>query len=1286
MNEPNAGNQFDIETILESFEATWCRGEVPSIAQYRGSAVTQGSDCEELLTELICLDLEYRWRKPRLACEHPLPGEHDHSIRRPVLLEHYADLFDDFEITAQLLVDEYQLRLRCGRVPVWSEYERRFPQLAHEASSIIQREVAPKELTRFDNHSLTIKIDNESTLGPEKPAASSHDATSVSPPDDPYSTLGGTSQPAPEYPDTWVGRYRRERLLGKGSFGSVWQAYDETLHRTVAIKTLTLESRDDLLREARGASVVQHPGLVTVYDVIDDGDRILLVMECIEGEPLDVWSAQNQPTPQRAARLISLMAAAAQHAHAAGLYHCDLKPANVIVRADDTPVITDFGLSITRQSQAAMVGQTVGSPAYMSPEQVRGDLNFIDGRTDVWSMGVILYRLLCGCPPFEDESLEGLFDEIEFRPLTPVRQLRPKVPASLAEICERCLQKEPSGRFATAGDFAEALRSATDETAGQAASISVNLPQENETLVGRESDLSQITELLSRDDCQLLTITGPGGIGKTRLSITAAKQYAETSDCNVYWVDLSHAGNEEEIVRAVLAAMESRRKPDSGDTSVADFLSLQGPTLLLIDNFEQVVEFGTATVGRWLSAAPGVKVLVTSQLRLGLRGEKCYSLSPLAIPELSDVESVASGEIDALVCSYSSVKLFVDRAREASESFQVTSENLESIVRICHQIDGSPLAIELAAARTPLLGCEELAEKLAASFKLLKTTRRDQPERQRTIEATIDWSYRLLSPLQQESLRRIASLPAAIPMTVAERLLDSLHQDDILAIETVGELCDRSLLRLAPVSDGRTRMLNTFNVVRRYVAAHQSDVEGDRDSLPEIADALVSECPESSELGVVASEAWSANLWWASERLRAGEDLARATDLALRGDRFSSIRMDAEVRAQRLSDLIVGATEQQRPLLRTRLAEAYQMLGKTEDATRSAREALTESSPTGSETRMESHFVLGRIVYENGDSDGGVEHLTQALQLAEQCGQHLMAARIRTHLGRIARRNGNLDWARELFESALEPSAGLENPTVRASALRERGTLLLEQGKWNDAIADLDIAVDLLSQTGNRRASQKTFLTRAVVLGELGRYDEAIDDYNRAENLSRKLGDRRGLAKALNNRALVMNDHGESETALALLQRALPIYQEIANPTGIAICLSAQAAALLNLQRFDEALAMIDRPEITGAVSTHSFQNAIVSGDRGSILRRLVRLDEAASSLRESLNILRSLGAKATFDALIYLIELAACEKQLGVADWKASHDEAATLAQQLEKTTTCRTRVTESLELLRSL
>jgi serine/threonine protein kinase/predicted ATPase len=280
-------------------------------------------------------------------------------------------------------------------------------------------------------------------------------------------------------PPEAFGRYRVKNALGGGGFGTVYLGHDTELDRPVAIKVLRggantpIDEAERFLKEARRLARLSHPGIVTVHDVGLHEGQVYIVSDFLDGPDLAEWLKHHIPSWHEAARIVAVVADALAHAHARLTVHRDVKPANIILTPDRGPVLVDFGLGLDEAASGGReLGAVSGTPAYMAPEQVAGVAHRIDGRTDVYSLGVVLYQMLCGHLPFRASDIRELLRQVQDDEPQPPRQIVRDIPPELEQACLKALAKRLQDRYTTAADFAEDLRRVSAFAGGSAASSS----------------------------------------------------------------------------------------------------------------------------------------------------------------------------------------------------------------------------------------------------------------------------------------------------------------------------------------------------------------------------------------------------------------------------------------------------------------------------------------------------------------------------------------------------------------------------------------------------------------------------------------------------------------------------------------------------------------------------------------------------------------------------------------------------------------------------------------------
>lgn len=550
-----------------------------------------------------------------------------------------------------------------------------------------------------------------------------------------------------------------------------------------------------------------------------------------------------------------------------------------------------------------------------------------------------------------------------------------------------------------------------------------SMPRPLTSLIGRERELAELTDLLGRGDVQLVTLTGPGGVGKTRLAIAVASRMAASFPGGIWFVDLAPVRSPDLVIPAIANTVGAR----SGAPSVASIVVALGsrtPQLLLLDNFEHVVE-AASLIAHLLAEAPTLKALVTSRESLKIGGEWEFQVPPL-LDEREPVPIEDLGQHDA-------VRLFVARAQAVDRTFALTSDTLPFVSEICRRVDGLPLAIELAAARVKSLPPAALLARLDQRLPLLSGERRDSPERQQTLRSAIAWSYRLLSPSEQALFRRLGVFVGGFTLATAEEVAGEIGGD--LVINLVS-LVDKSLVRQVEGTGTEPRygMLETI----REFAAEQLVAGGEeRDA----RNAHAAWCVRLAEERRISGDIWNeppipgrerppveieiANVRAAMDWLdRSGNlpELARLVGSAFwhwheHGPRNYAVRM--------LRRGLQGAAESPRDKTSRMWAlDALSLfarnIGAFEEATSAALECqvlarelgdvLAESTALG----MLSYVALAKGEYEHSET---LNH--QALNLRLQSERGWAIALLRGILGQAAFGRGDRESARQHLETAL---------------------------------------------------------------------------------------------------------------------------------------------------------------------------------------------------------------------------------------------------------------------------
>jgi predicted ATPase len=894
---------------------------------------------------------------------------------------------------------------------------------------------------------------------------------------------------------SWLGPYQIETALGAGGMGQVYRGRDTRLSRPVAVKVLSAGSVDRFIQEARAASALNHPNIVTIYDVGDAGGVSYIVMELIEGQTLrQAMAGGPLPIPKLLTIAVQIADALAA-AHAKGIMHRDLKPANIMINAEGRAKILDFGLakrddpaggglsSTAAENPLTRPGTVLGTCGYMSPEQARGESS--DFRSDQFSFGAVLYEMATGRRAFTGSTeMDALAAVIRDQP-EPIGGINPQTPAPLQWAVERCLAKNARERYSSTRDLLielSAILSNISQPEAAPEAIPHNLPAQRTAMVGRDRELEGARQLVLQPQVRLVTLTGPGGIGKTRLVVELGRKLLDTFPGGVYFVPLDRISDADLVSSEIANALSVRQ---TGDRSIVFALyehvrAFTAPTLLLLDSFEHLLP-ATTLVMELLSASDRLKVVITSRAALRAYGEYEFPVPPL---ELLD-RKTASAE---LLAKSPAVALFLERATALRAGGPVMDEaQIRTVAEICARLDGLPLSIELAAARTRVLPLAALLERVRDPLQLLAGGPRDLPMRQRALRATLDWSHNLLDPEQQKLFRRMSVFVGGATHEAIEAVCNAKEDLDIDLLDAIESLVDNSLVRRtgADLTEPRFVMLETM---REYGLGRLA--ESGEEAYTRKAHAayfvVLTEEAEPALMGGARQQEWFA-------------------------------RIDAEIGNIRAAlDWLVTTGEAEWGF---RLVSAYSFYAKDRGITEETYERCLKllalpAVASRNKLRATGLSTVQGLAQFSGRTAERRQCLAECLEIMEKLQDGLGTLRVLTHNAVADRGIGDYATARQGFERALEVARQLNDPRALAGSVSNLADMVKLQGEHE--------------------------LARLLQL--------------EASRLFEQMGDRLGVAWSLSHQADLVLAQGDAEKARSLCEQALSRFRALANQQGIASC------------------------------------------------------------------------------------------------------------------------------------
>ena len=754
-----------------------------------------------------------------------------------------------------------------------------------------------------------------------------------------------------------------------------------------------------------------------------------------------------------------------------------------------------------------------------------------------------------------------------------------------------------------------------------------NLPVQLTPLIGREREVAAVGHLLQRQEVRLLTLTGPGGIGKTRLGLQVAAELTGEFSDGVFFVNLAPLIDPELVVPTIAQALGLKEAAGQPPLDLVSISLREKELLLLLDNFEQVV--GAALqVAALLARCPKLNVLVTSRAVLHVRGEQEFAVPPLAVPDPNHFPDLVT------LSQYEAVALFIARAQAVKPDFQVTNVNAQAVAEICVRLDGLPLAIELAAARGKVLPPQALLSRLGQRFTLLTSGAQDVPARQQTLRNTIAWSYDLLDAGEQLLFRRLSVFVGGSTPEAIEALYTTLGDEPGLVLDGIASLIDKSLLRQTEqeAEEPRFVMLETIREYGREALAERGELEATQVAhasyylrLSEEAEPELEGAQQIARLKSLEREYDNLReaLRWSLEP-GSDEEVALRRELALRS--AAALRLFWSIR---------------------HLSEGQAFIQR----------ALAASVGAATVERAKALVVAAELAFIQGDLPRVEALAGEALALCREVGDRTELAKSFSILGSCAAQKGELARARSLQEESVALFKALGDKGRLGWSLWALGGLELIQGEYGRARTRHEEALALFRELGDQYGiadqlvlvGQVLFFSQEDLVAARSLIDEGL-------MLVREVDNKWLIALSLNisaELALIQDDlattHMQAEEALALSREVdqQPIITRALSLLARAEARQGNYSAARS--HFEEFLALVKETDEVVNIAFYLGEIAEVVAGQGEGAWA-VRLWGAAASLRERLGIPLPPAFHAAYEGAF-----AATRTQLGEKDFAAA-------------------------------
>lgn len=675
-------------------------------------------------------------------------------------------------------------------------------------------------------------------------------------------------------------------------------------------------------------------------------------------------------------------------------------------------------------------------------------------------------------------------------------------------------------------------------TAPQRSHRPMPLPAPPTVLIGRDDLVDRIASHLRDDGIRLVTLTGPGGVGKTRVGLASGRAIAPQFPDGVLFLDLGDLSSSQQLGPALLDELDFTGNQGADPVGQLIDVLRDSSMLLILDSFEHLLDAATS-ISRVLAFCPGVSIIVTSRIRLRLRGELVLSVPPLVLNGHGPTNETPSP----------AVQLFLDRAREAVPDFELTSQNAATIEQICGQLDGLPLAIELAATWLRVLPPADLLHRIDDQLPSLGGAARDAPERHQTLHSTLTWSLRMLSEDEQRLFRRLAVFSGGATLDALQQVGIDQPLSDVELLGLLSNLVDNSLVRQVTDDFGTTRytMLDTIRAFGRDNSAERGDAAALRNAHLAWLVGLAEEA--ETELVGPNEPAWRNRLISEQANIRTGLDWAIEQENAESGLRLAGAlwrfwsKRGALIEGREWLAKVLALPGEPEPALLAKSSQALANmsfdLGDYEEAQRRFETSLAIRRTLPDKALIANALNgLGLVSFALGDLERAQSLHRESLQLSREAGSLLGIGNSLSNWADVEMALGNTAESRRLQEEGLAIRRQLGDENSVAYSLYNLGILARQEDRFEDALGYLAEATAHFRASGDLFGQAYGLCDLGVIRAQLGDIAAGALDQLESLRLRIEISDQRGMIDCLEGAARILVLSGDTENALRLIGAA----------------------------------------------------------------------------------------------------------------------------------------------------